>query len=97
MGVLLYHDTNTDGKVHLAEGKVAGSPTPKRVYQQDGHFLHVEGQDHVVEHDVEEIQRIPGWRLATPQEQNQFFGEKRQETTIHEAPTKDTPKGRTHR
>jgi hypothetical protein len=102
MGVLLIHDTATNGTVKLAEGNVAGSPTPVRTYRQQGRFLHVEGEDHVVLHDAAEIQRIPGYRVATAQEQEEFFGGQRKAHVIHEAKepainettTKASPKGR---
>jgi len=84
MGVLLIHDTKTSGQVALSEGKVAGQHTPARYYEHQGHFLEVDGPTHVVEHDVAEIQRVPGYRLATAQEQQAHAASKRKATHLTE-------------
>lgn len=84
MGVLLYHDNEAHGPIVLSEGKVAGEPTPARSYHHSGHFLEVDGPAHVVAHDVAEIQRLPGYRLASPQEQEQHHASKRKATHLAE-------------
>lgn len=84
MGVLLYHDNEAHGPVHLSEGKVAGEPTPARHYHHAGHFLEVDGPAHVVAHDVEEIQRLPGYRLANAIELNEYHTSKRKATHLTE-------------
>lgn len=84
MGVLLYHDNEGHGPVHLSEGKVAGEPTPARHYHHSGHFLEVDGPAHVVAHDVEEIQRLPGYRLATAHEQQEHANLKKKATHLAE-------------
>ncbi len=84
MGLLLYHDNEAHGPVVLSEGKVAGEPTPARHYHHSGHFLVVDGPAHVVAHDVEEIQRLPGYRLATAKEQEIHAASKRKATHLTE-------------
>lgn len=84
MGVLLYHDNEGHGPVHLSEGKVAGEPTPARHYHHSGHFLEVDGPAHVVEHDAAEICKLPGYRLANAQEQEHHANLKRKATRLTE-------------
>lgn len=84
MGVLLYHDNETHGPVVLSEGKVAGEHTPARQYNHSGHFLEVDGPAHVVAYDVAEIQRLPGYRLATASEQQEHHASKRKVTHLTE-------------
>lgn len=84
MGVLLYHDNEAHGPVVLSDGKVAGEPTPARRYHHVGHFLEVDGPDHVVAHDVEEIQKLPGYRLANAIELNEYHASKRKATNLTE-------------
>jgi hypothetical protein len=84
VAVLLYHDNEAHGPVVLSEGKVAGESTPARRYHHAGHFLEVDGPAHVVDHDVAEIQRLPGYRLATAQEQEQHHASKRKATHLTE-------------
>ena len=77
MAVLLYHDDTTHEPVVLSESVVAGEPTPARRYEHAGHFLEVDGPAHVVAHDVAHIQQLPGYRLATAQEQEEHHASKR--------------------
>ena len=84
MGILLYHENDGHGPVYVSEGKVAGEHYRARRYEHQGNFLHVEGADHVVEHDAAEIQRMPGYRLATADEQEHFFKAKQKASRLHE-------------
>lgn len=84
MSVLLYHENDRHGPVVLSEGKVAGEPTPARHYVHSGHILEVDGPAHVVTHDVEEIQKLPGYRLATAHEQQDHMAMKRKATRLTE-------------
>lgn len=84
MAVLFYHDNEAHGPVHLSEGKVAGEPTPARHYHHAGHFLEVDGPAHVVAHDVAEIQKLPGYRLANAIELNEHHASKRKATHLTE-------------
>jgi hypothetical protein len=82
--ILLYHEATTAGQIALAEGKVAGSHTPARQYTHEGHFLAISGEAHVIAHDVGEILRLPGYRLATAAEQQAYAKQKQQATSLTE-------------
>ncbi len=82
--MLLYHDNDGNGHVVLSEGKVAGEHTPARRYNYSGHFLEVDGPAHVIAHDVAEIKRLPGYRLATASEQQEHVASKRKATHLTE-------------
>lgn len=85
MAVLLYHEEDKgNGQVALSEGHIAGEHTPARVRQHKGHFLEVDGPAHVIQHDVEEILKLPGYRLATPEEQEEHTKSERKSRGIKE-------------
>ena len=85
MGVLLYHEEKDTGNmVGMAEARIAGEHTPARQYQHEGPFLHVNGPSHALDHDVEEILKLPGYRLATAAEQEQYAATKRKRTRLTE-------------
>lgn len=84
MAILLYHENTDHGQVALSEGRVAGEHTPARHYHHQGHFLEVGGADHVVQHDVAEICRIPGYRLATPEEADRYHAGRKKAGSLHE-------------
>lgn len=72
--VLLYHHKRGTGTmVGLAEGVIAGEHSPARRYVHTGRFLEVDGggSNHIMLEDVEELFSL-GYRLATPQEQEQY-------------------------
>ena len=97
MGVLLYHDNETHGPVVFPEGKIAGEHTPVRQYDHTGHFLEVDGPGHIVAHDVAQIQQLPGYRLATPHEQQLHEASKRKATQVTEAqPVESHSRSTTH-
>lgn len=84
MGILLYHEDKDDGMVGLAEAHIAGEHTPVRHYQHEGNFLHVNGPSHALDHDVEEIKKLGGYRLATASEQERYAAQKRKAASIKE-------------
>ncbi len=69
--ILLYNDRDTDCKL-TTPGRVCNEVQPPRWYQAQGHYLALEGPGHIISYDAEEICKIPGWRLATAQEQNTY-------------------------
>lgn len=81
--ILLFHETATDSKISTPArlGREQHSP---RHYQSEGHFLALDGPGHIIAHDAEDICKIDGWRLATPQEQDAYHASKRQSSAIHE-------------
>lgn len=83
--ILLYHDDTTDGMIATSSAKVAGEAHKPRHYRHNGHFVEIDGPDHVVAHDAEEICKIPGYRLATPEEQETYTASKRKATSLKEA------------
>ncbi len=89
MATLLYNDQATDSRLSTSEW-VGRLHLPARHYQQDGHFLLVDGPDE----DVDEILRIPGFRLATAQEQNDFAALQKKAGKLTETaePPPPTPK-----
>lgn len=82
--ILLYHDDSHSGQVVLSEGRVAGEHTRARIYQHDGHFLAVDGADHLIAHDVAEILRIPGYRVATASEQQAYAAQQKKASSLTE-------------
>ncbi len=84
--MLLYHDTMTDSRLSTSEW-LGRLHLPPRHYQQEGHFLLVDGPDE----DIDEILRIPGYRLATAQEQNDYASLKRKSGKLTET-AEPTPK-----
>lgn len=82
--ILLVHETATHGMVATPE-RVRGVHHPSRRYHHEGHFLAVDGDDpHVLEHDAEEILKIPGFRLATAAEQDAYHAAKRKKHQVVE-------------
>lgn len=81
--ILLFHETATDAKISTP-ASLGREKHPPRHYQAQGHFLALDGPGHVIAHDAEDICKIPGWRLATPQEQDVYHGRLRQDSAIHE-------------
>lgn len=81
---LLYHETATDGEIATSEAKVAGEHHPARRYKHNGHFVEIDGPDHLVEHDANDICKIAGYRLATPQEQEIYLKQKRKANRLAE-------------
>ncbi len=73
--ILLYHERTTHGSIATPEGRVGGEYTaaPRR-YAHEGHFVAVDGAGsaHVADYYAREILKIPGYRLATPAEQNDY-------------------------
>ena len=70
--ILLVHEHDGSGTVALASKYIIGEHVPERLYSKEGSYLALDGPPHIIEHDAEEICKIPGWRLATPEEQNAY-------------------------
>ncbi len=82
--ILLYHDDTTSGMIATSSAKVAGEAHKPRRYHHNGHFVEIDGPAHVVEHDAREICKIPGYRLATPEEQNEYTASKKKKGALRE-------------
>jgi len=82
--ILLYHEQTTHGMIATPEGRVAGEHILPRRYTHDGHFLAIDGPEHVVNHDVADILRIRGYRLATAAEQEAYQRHSRQAGQLRE-------------
>lgn len=83
--ILLYHEAATEGMIATPSHPVAGDHLPPRTYMHKGHFIEIDGPTHVVAHDAEEICKIPGYRLATPEEQSDYMASKRKGQSISES------------
>lgn len=82
MSYLLWH-ASTSGQIGMP-AKSAHIHRGPRVYKHDGHFVEVDGQGFDAYEDVEAILKIPGYRLATPEESNAYYAEKNNAKAIHE-------------
>lgn len=81
--ILLFHE-GTDSKISTP-ARLGRELHPPRHYQAEGHILVLDGPGHIIAHDAEEICKIPGYRMATPQEQDVYHGRMRQSSALHEA------------
>lgn len=81
--ILLYHEA-TDGTITTSSKLVAGEAIEPRRYQHNGHFVEIDGPDHVVAHDADDICKIPGYRLATPEECDSYYAGKRKAQSVSE-------------
>lgn len=95
--ILLCNDNEgAPQQVALAEEMIAGDVTLARVYQADGKFLAVDHPNsEVVNHDVNEILRLDGYRLATPDEQNSYASGKKKKGSLTEKAAADTTSDKT--
>lgn len=84
MAILLFHETGTDAHLATPSRLGGGEAYPPRYYQAVGHFLELEST-YVAELDAVDICKIPGWRYATAQEQNQWTAQKRKAARLVEA------------
>lgn len=84
MGILLYCESGTDARI-ATPARLGKEAYPPRHYQAEGHFLLLDGPGHVIDQDAADICKLPGWRLATPQEQNQWTKLKRKASQVEEA------------
>lgn len=82
--ILLYHETTTIGMIATSHAKVAGESFGARRYEHNGHFVEIDGPEHVVAHDAEEICKIPGYRLASPDEQDAYTTNKKKARSVRE-------------
>ena len=82
--ILLYHEGES-GQVGLKEGLVEGFPVLARRYDIVEHFIAVDvTPDAVAKHDAEDILQLPGVRLATAKEQNQYAARVKAASAISE-------------
>ncbi len=81
--ILLFHETTTHGMIATSAKLGNESHAPRR-YQHTGHFVEIDGPAHVVAHDAEEICKIPGYRLATPAEQEAYAASKKKKGSVRE-------------
>ncbi len=100
MGVLIYSDKE-DIHIGLPPVLVTGIQEHYRGYKAKGHYIHVESANgDLVYHDVQQILKLQGFRLAEPDEQNDYFAAKKHhvltETSGEEALQNEEPK-RTYR
>jgi hypothetical protein len=82
VAILLFHsgiDAQLDTPARLGRERF-----PSRHYQAEGHFLLLEGAPFIIHQDAEDICKIPGWRLATPAEQNDYARSKKKAGLIVE-------------
>lgn len=85
MAVLVYCSPARSGMVAMSGDKVNGESFPIRRYTYDGNIMVLDGNlPHVLEHDAQEICRISGHRLASPQECDAYYRRKRGETILLE-------------
>lgn len=68
MAMLLYNEAATTGCMVRTPEWLGRQPLPSRSYYHEGPFLLVNGPDS----DVDEVLRIPGYRLATAAEENEY-------------------------
>lgn len=84
MSTLLYHEVATGGVIATPGGRIRGEAASPRIYHHSGHFVEIDGPAYIIAHDVEEICKIAGYRLATPAENDMYYGRKRQESSVQE-------------
>lgn len=89
--ILIYHETGTNSTV-VTPDRLGREHHPSRRYQAQGHYLMLDGPGHVIAHDAEDICKIPGYRLATPQECDAYYAAQRKASGIHESVLADEPK-----
>lgn len=91
MMLLVNENEGAPQQVALAEEMIAGDVTLARVYNADGKFLAVDHPNsEVINHDVNEILRLDGYRLATADEQNSYSGSRKKKSSLVEKST-DAP------
>jgi hypothetical protein len=83
MGILLIHDQHENAQIALSEGIVGGEHTSVRQYQQDGKFLNADIPPNALEHDMDQLRQL-GYRIATPNEMNEYAKRKKQAATLLE-------------
>lgn len=82
--ILLYHDETTVGMIATNDARVAGESFGARRYEHNGHFVEIDGPEIVVAHDADEICKIPGYRLATAIELDNYCATKKKSKSIRE-------------
>ncbi len=82
--ILMYVESGNTGEIKTPSGRVGGEHAHPRHYKHTGHYLEIDGEPHIVTHDVDEICKIPGYRLATAQEQSDYVASKNKKTSIKE-------------
>ncbi len=87
--ILIYVESGTTGEIKTPSGRVGGEHAHPRHYKHTGHYLEIDGEPHIVTHDVEEICKIPGYRLATIAEQTTYMAAKNKRGNIREVAVKE--------
>lgn len=82
--ILIYVESGSTGEIKTPSGRVGGEHAHPRHYKHTGHFLEIDGEPHIVTHDVEEICKIPGYRLASPAELDAYIASKNKKASIRE-------------
>jgi hypothetical protein len=82
--ILIYVESGNVGEIKTPSGRVGGEHAHPRHYRHTGHYLEIEGEAHIVTHDVDEICKIPGYRLASPSELDAYMASKNKKTSIRE-------------
>jgi hypothetical protein len=70
--------------IATSTNKVAGESYPARRYTHNGHFVELHGPSHVIAHDATQLEGH-GYRIATPQEQEQYMAAKNGTGAIRES------------
>lgn len=83
MGVLIYSEV-ANIHVGLSPVLINGIHEHYRDYKAQGHFIYIENTNHdLVYHDAKQLTAMKGFRLAEPEEQNEYFHPKHQQV-LHE-------------
>ncbi len=83
--MILVYSEGATGSVALQPGLIEGLEAPARTYPIVDHVVAVEAWHPVITAaDAEEICRLTGFRLATPDEQDAYTGAKRKKNMLKE-------------
>ncbi|SRR5579884_4124708 len=91
--MILIYCEGTNGQVALPETLVNGNPRPVRRYDIADHYIAVEAaQDDLAWHDARALLALPGFRLATPEEQSAYTASQQKKGAVQESKSAPTPK-----
>lgn len=92
--MILLRASGTTGQVALQMEEVEGLPAPARSYDIVDGWLAVDAShDLITAHDAQHICAMPGFRLATPDEQNEYSGKSRKSRSVKESAPTTTDSG----
>lgn len=84
--MILLRCSGTNGQIALPSEEVEGLPAPARTYDIVDGWLTIDAlHDLITAHDAQSICVMPGFRLATLDEQNEYTGKSRKSKTVKEA------------